>query len=457
MYVRIKKSGLILFSVLFGLLTVGLCGAILCLRSMGETDALARRGEQAAVWRMEVGDLSAALRELETDLRKGLFASGDYQAVSWAARVFSRAGEARMVLEALPLYESRLENTEIFLNQVGEFTLEMARKQMRGENLTESESASLRRLALRAREISEEILTLSEKISDENTGYEGLQQEFSPSAEGEKTVFEGLEDLFAGDDPLVYDGDFSAWYASRTSPWIESLPLAEEESDLLSVAAKALGVSEGELTEIGRYTEPFFIREYGAGDATVAVTERGGIPVGFSRPREVTVSRLTVEQGLNAGRGALRNLGFSDLEAVSWERSEHLLHAVYLSRRAGVLSYGARISVTVALDDGSLLGMDGTEYLISYEAETDYAPSLSADQADDLLREGLSVSAIDLTVLTGGDGKKTLCWQFTVSEIPDGAGGADPSEKALIFVNAHTGVEQEIYLVSEGEDFRILR
>lgn len=457
MYVRIKKSRLILFSVLCGLLIVGLCGGILCLRGMGEADVRARQGEQAAEWRMEVGALSTALQGLETDLRKGLFASGEYQTVSWAARVFSGAGAARMALEALPLYESRLENTEIYLNQVGEFTLEMARKQLRGESLTGEEEASLRRLALRARELSEEIVTLSEKISDENTGYEELKRQLSPSSGEEKTVFAGLEALFSGDAPLVYDGDYSAWYASRTSPWINSLPLPEEDEDLKSVAAKVLGLTASELTEIGQYSAPFLIREYGAGEASVAVSGRGGIPVGFSRPREVTVSRLTVEQGLKAGSGALRALGFSDLEAVSWERAEHLLHAVYVSRRSGVLSYGERISVTVALDDGSLLGMDGTEYLISHDPEADFAPSLSADRADDVLREDLSVSAIDLSLLSGGDGKKTLCWQFTVSERSSGEGGADPSEKALVFINAHTGVEQEILLVSEGEEFRMLR
>jgi len=464
MYVTVKKSTLILFSVLGALLIAGLCAGVLCLDLSRRSHREALEQETAAEWRRGVSELSSALQQLETDLQKGLFASGEYQAVSWAARVFAEAGAARTALETLPLYESRLGNTEEYLNQVGEFTLAAARKRLRGETLSEEEGASLRRLALRAREISEEILSFSEKITDENTGYADLLPHLSPSGEGEdETVFESLENLFSQDGPLIYDGAHSDWYESRKSAWLEGLPLPEEESDLVRAAADALGVADGDLVQLGRYEFPFPLREYGVGEDTVAVSERGGKPVGFARTREVTVSRLSVEEGLEAGSRALEALGYSSMEPVLWSRSGHLLHGVYAARSEGVLIYGDRITVTVALDDGSLLSVNAMEYLLSHNPDRALRPTLSSQDAAKALRPELAVSGTGLAMLTGGDGAETLCWQFTVTdpllgqEGAAGPRGTGSEEKALVFVNAHTGVEQEIFLAPEGEDFRILQ
>ncbi|MBQ5742721.1 MAG: germination protein YpeB, partial [Clostridia bacterium] len=130
MDVKIKKSTLILFSVLGALTVFGLCAGLLWMNWAKNRQRDDYQEQMAATWRQSVSELSEALSDLETDLQKGLFSSGDYQTVSWAARVFSEAGAARTALESLPIYELRLRGTETFLNQVGEFTLEMARKQL---------------------------------------------------------------------------------------------------------------------------------------------------------------------------------------------------------------------------------------------------------------------------------------------------------------------------------------
>ena len=204
MYVKMRKTTLIVFSVLAGLTVFGLCGGLIAVNWAKNNQQNSYREQVAAGWRQSVADLSVALGDLETDLQKGLYSSGDYQTVSWAAMVFSEAGAARTALESLPVYELRLQGTETFLNQVGEFTLEMARKQLRGETLTEKEQSSLKTLALRSRQLADEVLSLSEKIADENPDYETMQQYLLPSEEGEeKTEFESLEDIFSGDSPLT--------------------------------------------------------------------------------------------------------------------------------------------------------------------------------------------------------------------------------------------------------------
>ena len=82
MYIRIKKSTVILFSVLAVLLILGLCAAIITLDCLREQDRSATEDGLAAGWRLSVAELAQALSELETDLQKGLYSSTEYQNVS---------------------------------------------------------------------------------------------------------------------------------------------------------------------------------------------------------------------------------------------------------------------------------------------------------------------------------------------------------------------------------------
>lgn len=446
MYVKIRKKTLIIFSILAVLTVLGLCAGLLAMDVIRKNERTEYQAQTAATWRQSVAELSEALSDLETDLQKGLYSSGDYQTVSWAARVFAEAGAARTALEALPVYELRLQATETFLNQVGEFTLEMARKQLRGETLTDGEEQSLKNLAARSQELADEVLTVSERIADENPGYEEMQKLLLPSEEGEdKTEFESLEEIFAGDDPLTYDGEHSAWRESRKSQWLETLP-ATEAQELKAISAKYLSVSAEELTEGGRFDTPFLFREYQQGETIVAVTERGGLLYGLSRLREVSESKLSVDETLTMGREGLAELGYESMEPVSWTASENTLSAVYVLRQNGVLVYSDRISITLAMDNGEIMTVNALEYLLAHNPRRDVSYALSKDAAAAVLREDLTVETADLVCVPGGDGSERICWQFTVHD--------DTETRVMVFVNARTKVEEEILILLEGDDFR---
>lgn len=446
MYVKIKKRNLVLAAVLGGLLILGLCAAVLFLDRGQKARRADYEAQVAAGWRQSVAELSEALSDLETDLKKGRYASGDYQAVSWAARVFAEAGAARTALESLPVYDLRLQNTETFLNQVGEFTLEMARKQLRGEGLKEDEEQSLETLALRSRQLADEVLSLSEKIADENPDFATMQEMLLPSGEGEeKTDFESLEDIFSGDKPLVYDGDYSAWHTDRGSSKLSSVPPVDAPTLPLR-AADILGVADEELKKQGSYDKPFPFTEWEAGDKSIALTHNGGRVYGFSRPREVSEAKLTLSDAIAKGGKALGDLGYPNMEAIAWQRNENTITVTYGGRQNGVLIYADRITATLALDNGEILGMNAVEYLLSHDPERSAATSRTAEEGATVLREDLTVLHTDLVSLPCGDGTEKLCWQYTVT---DGS-----EEKVLVFVNAHTKVEEDILILTENEDFR---
>ena len=270
-----------------------------------------------------------------------------------------------------------------------------------------------------------------------------MQELLLPSQEGaDKTDFESLEDIFAGDAPLNYDGEHSAWRENRTSDWLKTLPETGKK-ELKRLAAKYLGVDDGTLTEESHYETPFPFWEFRNGDTAVAVTGRGGMLYGLTRLRQVEERKLSVEQALTMGQAGLAELGYGSMEPVSWQTAENTLTAVFVLRQKGVLVYSDRISVTVALDTGELLTVNAVEYLLSHSPERKEEPSVSKEEAAKVLRPDLTVEASDLVLLPGGDGSEVLCWQFTVH---DGSEG-----RVLILVNAHTRVEEEILLLLEDD------
>ena len=446
MYVKIRKKTLILFGILAALTVAGLCAGVLTLDCLREKERTRAQAEEAAGWRRSVSELSQSLSELETDLQKGLFSSGDYQTVSWAARVFAAAGAARTALESLPVYALHLEGTETFLNQVGEFTLEMARKRLRGETMTEEETNSLTTLAARSRELADEILSLSEQVADENPGYGELQELLRPSEEGEEaTVFEGLENIFSEDTPLIYDGDHSAWHENRTSAWLESQDeITGEQAKAL--AAKLFGTSVDQIAVKDPVDTPFPYYECSYGENVAAVTVQGGKIYGFLRDKKETEAFLSLEAALYHGQSRLAELGYAGMEPILWEREENTVTAVYVLKQDGVLVFSDRITVSIAMDQGDLISMNAREFLLAHNPDRMADISVSQTEASSLLRQDLTVEDSRLVALPCGDGKEKLCWQITVRDETD--------TTALVYVNAVTKVEEDILLLVEGDGFR---
>ena len=232
-------------------------------------------------------------------------------------------------------------------------------------------------------------------------------------------------------------------YLTQQLRQIESLPEADGNTFAPRVG-EILGISAESLKTSEPYGKPFPYRICESENAVAALSVRGGILFALEIDRVPTESKLSVDLTLSNGTKALEKLGFPAMEVLAWRREENILSAVFVPRQQGVLIYGDRVTVSFALDNGEILALNATEYLLSHNPDRAFTPSVTAKEASAILREGLQVTDTDLAALAGGDGTEVLCWQFTVS---DGDG------QAVIFVDAKTKTEREILLLLQDEDF----
>ena len=197
----------------------------------------------------------------------------------------------------------------------------------------------------------------------------------------------------------------------------------------------------------GPYERPFRYRVCETEKGILALSEQGGILFALEVDRVPTESRLSVDLALSNGTKALEKLGFSAMEVLTWQREENILHAVFVPRQQGTLVFADRVSVSFALDNGEILVLNATEFLLSHNPDRTFTPAVTAKDGAAVLREGLEVLDTDLAALAGGDGSEVLCWMFTVS---DGDGSA------VIFVDAKDKTEREILLLLQDENFKRL-
>ena len=100
--------------------------------------------------------------------------------------------------------------------------------------------------------------------------------------------------------------------------------------------------------------------------------------------------------------------------------------------------YPDLIKLKVALDDGSVLGIETTGYLNSHTERTIPDNIISKEQAKTNLNKDLQIQSENLAVIPTEWKTEVLCWEFK--------GTVDDNE-FLVYINAETGEEEDILVI----------
>jgi len=125
------------------------------------------------------------------------------------------------------------------------------------------------------------------------------------------------------------------------------------------------------------------------------------------------------------------------------QREEGMLLVTFAYRQGEVLCYADQVKVQVSLKDGSLMGWEATNYYLSHHAREIPEPELTVEEAEAMLRQGLTVLDRQLAMIPLPTGKEVLCYEFKVD---------NQGQTYLIYINAITGHEEEIFKLLENEN-----
>lgn len=418
--------------------------SILALRYKLESGIARRKLEQNLS--RNITDLVTYAGDIQSDLEKIQYANTPPMLASLSSKLWREASFAKESLDLLPISYNRLSNTNKLLSQVGDYCVSLSRKYSEGGRMTEEERENLEALFEYCEKMQYELAAIADEMATGSLTYAMLTEELQNGTGSGPSVTEGFsefEEGFSGYPSLIYDGPFSD-HILQQKPRATVGTYTVWEETAAQTAAKAIGISPEKLTaeetEISNMESFCFSTE----DTYAIVTKQGGFLCSILKDRLPQSAILPAEDAVIIAQQQLIKLGYHGLEPSYYEISGNILTANFAAEQNGVTLYPDLIKVGVALDNGEILSVDARGYLMNHTDRGALLPAVSEQKARESVSPFLKIKEADLCIIPSDGLNEVLCWEFLCED--------EKGDSILVYVNAETGMEEQILLLLIGEN-----
>lgn len=413
----------------------------------GEAEAMQLAQQQRALY-----ELTAQVEQAQVLLAKSSVAGSDEQRILLLTEAWRQAFGGQANLNQLPLGREALMRTSQLLAQAGDYAYMLARRAATGRPPSEEERRTLAELQEQLGLVAE---LLHEIIARAAQGGRLSWRELrdltnARLADAPNGLRDGFDDLgrqLVEFPTLIYDGPFSDHVAERSPPQVTGEPIDKEEAR--DVALRFLGdvASDADVDLAGEAegSLPAWQLRITAGDRVIDidVARQGGHVVWMLDGRTVGDAKLTEEEALERARRFLAERGFDDVIPTWISKTRDRIVVPFVAVEDGVVLYPDMVKVTVALDDGAVIGYDAFGWLMSRRERRLPAPVVDEEEARQVAHDGLTLREGRLALIPLDTLEEVLTWEF-----PADAGG----EKFMVYVNALTGKEERILKLLDTEE-----
>jgi len=411
-------------------------------------------------WYLQTGyqhsfsELTTAMNEMDTALQKGLYATSPCMLSTLCTQIYGKAMTAQLALGELPYAYVELEQTASFVAKAGDYALALSRSSTLNGGINDSEQEGLHALASLADELSQTLQNLQAQIFNGALEMEDVmtaQTRLSAETEGEGEIvagssFQDVEADFPELPSLIYDGPFSEHLTGRAPVALEGLAFVTQDAaaaaagEFLAMAPEAftlISAGEGTLPTWG------FSAPAENGDLYIEISQMGGKVVSLFTSFAVTEASLSSEEGVAAATDFLAGHGYPDMVESYWVVQDNKITINFAPLVDGVVIYPDLIKVSVALDDGDIVGFEAHGYLSNHRERDLVAPNVSEEAAREKIAKGLNILNNQLALIPTAGEYEVLCLEFKC-ETEDG-------RHVIVYVNAVTGEQEKILLLLEDE------
>lgn len=395
-------------------------------------------------------ELTTAAGELDSALEKAVYTTPGPLRDHLLRQVYAKALAAQYALGELPNANIQLEQTAAFFAKTGDYALFLAHGESADDPLE-----SLAALAQIARGVNSSLLELQGELEAgalDLAHVERAAQALSGAVETGRqaaggVTFQGMESEFPQFPSLVYDGPFSEHMSAATPKALEGLGMVSEE-EAKAKAAAFLNVSPNALTlfSTGEGVLPTyaFSLPQDGGPGYIEVTRQGGQVLSYFQDRAPGQAVLSPEEAVALAQNYLTAWAFPHMEPSYHIQREGVLTVHFAPVVQGVYCYPDLVKLSIALDTGKLLGFEAHGYLYQHRDRVFPDQLVTQNAAQAAVPGGVEVlSAQQALIPTHGGTEEVLTYEFKC-QTADG-------RHVLIYVNAQTGLQQNILLLLEDE------
>ena len=388
-----------------------------------------------------VEQLADACRNINETLEKELYAGSSDMHRNLAVKLYQEASAAKSALAQLPMGKPQLDNTYKFLSQVGNYSLAVSKKLDKEDSISAEDYDNIAKLYEFSQKLAQDMWELEGSV---NAG----EIDFNDSELSEGGVpqvedgFSDFEESFDDYPSLIYDGPFSDNIMEKT-PKMTSAASQVSQKKALEKCSMALNESSTVFTSVSQVAGRMPAWRFSNDEGTICceVTKGGGYVSYFLKSRLVEEEKLSKEQALKSAEKYLDYLGILSMKTTYYDVNRGIMTINYAYSDLGTCVYTDLVKVSVAMDNGEILGYDARGFLVNHTKRSYPAKLFSKLRAQEKISPKLEVKSVQLAMIPTDNLEERLCYEFKCK--------ASSGRNVLVYINAETGKEEQILLLVE--------
>lgn len=389
-------------------------------------------------------ELIVQVEQAQVMLAKSNVATSAGQQVIHLTDVWRQAFGAQSNLNQLPLQANTLMRTSQLLTQTGDYAYMLARRAARGDELTAEERALMRDLQQQLGIVAEQLHSVvAAAAADGAVTWREMRsltnKRLADSPNSFRDGFDSIDVQLVEFPTLIYDGPFSDHILQQTPKGLTGTAVDKQEAgdialrfapvDADSATVNVRGEVEGRVPA----WQTRVVRNKGVID--IDVSRQGGHVIWMLDSRAVGPRQIHASEAVDRALEFLEERGRPDMVPTWMTVTEDRVVIPFAYVEDDVVIYPDLIKVTVALDDGSVIGYEALGFLMSHHERDLPKPLLTEAEARQIVHDDLTVEDGRLALIPLDTLAEVLTWEFSAHADDD---------PYIVYVNALTGEEEQI-------------
>lgn len=385
---------------------------------------------------------------VETLLAKAQITSSPEYSAKTLTDIWRKADLASASLSQIPLEHNSLDVAEKFFNQLSDYSYSLSRKTIEDEELSKSDFENLQDMYEKCKLLNQTLSTLMEDMSAGSLSWNELTKKDEESIFAQEVVniskdsFGKIEQNMQDYEGLIYDGPFSE---HMTNP--EVLGLGNKIYDR-EMAEKVIYeyMPKENIKEI-KYnglvggnieTHSFDVTLKSDEMYYINITKRDGKVYFINYPKKIGDSKISKNEANEKAKSFLEEHGFKNMKESYFTNENGMMTINYAYCQGDVVCYTDLIKVKVALDDGTIVGMETKSYLNSHRERAIAKPLITKEEARKKINSKIEILSEGMAVIPTEYQTELTVYEFK---------GKVGENNFIVYINVENGREEKVFMI----------
>ena len=326
-------------------------------------------------------DLIDSVQNIRVNLGKAAIVGSREQAIVAFEEIFRNTAMANDKLHSLPVSQETIGDTSKFLAQVGDFCYTLGKASSEGKNLSDSEYASIDTLKNQSFVLEQQLKKISLDVNEGKVRWGDIRKKVTGVLASSKdqplaAKFEGIQKQIVQYPALIYDGPFSD-NVLEIKPKI-NLQKEVSQKQAEEIARNIIGKDKIEnmqaqpnqgkgRIEAFRFSASMKGRSNKNERVVCEISKPGGKVLYLLNDRKINNVTIDAKKAIEIGTNYLKSIGYNNMTPTYSLNYGEVAVINYIYKQQDVMIYTDQIKLKVALDDGSIVGIESEKYLVAHE------------------------------------------------------------------------------------------